>query len=93
MRTIQGYSTVFPGVDENLSHKYSTYYGENMIKGTRDNFGFDDEAQLLIEFQHEAVQYAKKYNQIVVKTIEQDKCIKKDVIYIPQTYKSDEDVF
>ena len=92
LKTITGGGT-YPGVDKSVVDIYRTLYGETAIEGTRDNFGFDQEAHLLMQFQREAVQYAKIYNQTIVDAIEKDKCTKKDIEYVPPVYEADEDVF
>lgn len=93
LRTMPGYDTVYPGVDLNVSDKYSTLYGESQIKGTRHSLSFGGIGNIHTKLQSLALAYAKKYNPIIVNAIEKGQCTKRDVEYIPPVYHEDENVF
>lgn len=93
LKTMPGYTTVYPGVDINVSDKYSTLYGEYRIKGTRHSHSFGGIGNIHTKLQSKALGYAKKYNPIVVNAIEKGQCTKRDVEYIPPVYESDENIF
>ena len=63
---VNGFTTYLPGVSDKHQIQYMNSYGTRIIQGTADAFHSEEHAQL----NEKAVEYAKKYNQLLLKHID-----------------------